>query len=185
MGKRGPQPKSSKIKALEGNRSNRKVIETEDEVDLSDGTLRVPNRLCRDGKSAWREVVAAFPDWYFTAADKHMLILYAQTVARITKLERAMLRSPMIIKRKNGSECLNPRIKAINDLVPLAAKLANELHLTRNRRRGLARGAGEAPPAQGPDHPEQEVLHGEILEPDGDEAEADVGDLMAPAIIEP
>lgn len=178
MGKRGPQPKSNEKKALEGNPGQRKLVDPEPELDPSNGSIRLPARLCTDGKAVWRDLMATFPNWYFTAADKELLILYCEQVALKTRLQRAMKSGKLVIKRGNGSECLNPRIKAIGETTVLILKLAEKLQITRGTRRGLSRDPQEPPSGARP-------IHEQTSEPDGDEPEDDVGSLMAPAIYEP
>jgi phage terminase small subunit len=162
-------------KALEGNAGQRKLVEPEVELDISTGSLRIPTRLCTDGKAVWRDLLSSFPKWYFTAADKDLLILYCKQVALKTKLERSMKRGKLVIERGNGSECLNPRIKAISDTAALILKLAEKLQIARGTRKGLARDPNELPPAAQP-------TLGQTSEPVGEEPEDDVGSLMAPAI---
>ena len=70
MGKRGPKAKSNKMKELEGNPGQRKLTEPEEELDLSTGSLRIPTRLCTDGKEVWRNLLSSFASWYFTWDDK-------------------------------------------------------------------------------------------------------------------
>lgn len=175
MGKRGPKPKSNEKKALEGNPGQRKLQETPEEVDLSTGSLRIPTRLCTDGKQAWRDLMEAFPDWYFTAADKHLLVMYCEHIARRNKLERGMKREAMVKEGTNGRTWLNPKINAIMDLDKLIIQLSEKLGLTRDRRKGVARRPGEAPPASRPQTPDLDY------EQDGDVPVDDVGDLLAPA----
>lgn len=177
MGKRGPKPKSNKKKALEGNPGNRKLTDPEQEVDITSGSLRLPTRLCTEGKAVWRDLMASFPTWYFTAADKDLLIIYCEQVALKTKLEKAMKGVSPVTKRGNGAECLNPRLKLIQETAVLILKLADKLQITREKRKGLARDPGEPPAA--PSTPDQ--TSGQ----DGAGQEDDVGNLMAPAIFAP
>lgn len=176
MGKRGPQPKSNEKKALEGNPGQRKLEETPQVEDVSTGSLRIPTRLCVEGKKVWHELMDSFPDWYFTGADKHLLVMYCEHVARRNKLEKQMRNAPMTVKRGNGSECLNPKVRAIMDIDPLVLKLAEKLGITRDRRRGISRNPTEAPVAS--DRRTQDL----DSDQGGDVAVDDVGDLLAPAI---
>lgn len=176
MGKRGPQPKSNEKKALEGNPGKRRLVDPVAFVDVSIGSLRIPTRLCVDGKDCWRGLMKSFPSWYFTAADKDLLIMYCEQVALKTRFEREMRNKSAFVMRGNGTECLNPRLKAISGASALILKLAEKLQITREKRRGLARAASE-PPA----HLKKYGLIRELV---GDETEVDVGDLMAPAVFE-
>ena len=163
------------MKALEGNPGNRKLTEPKEEVDISSGSLRIPTRLCTDGKQAWHDLMDSFPDWYFTAADKHLLIMYCEHIARRNKLERGMRREAMVTKGENGRKWLNPKLNVIMDLDKLILQLSEKLGITREKRRGLARRPDEAPPVPGPAEQDQDFERG------GDVQVDDVGDLLAPA----
>lgn len=168
MGLRGPKPKDPKIKALEGNPGKRKVTVEPDLDDMSSGSLRMPTRLTEEERRVWSDTVGAFPSYYFTLADKYLLVAYCRAVSRVERSEKALQKSSTVLERANGSKCLNPHIAAINLGVAQVKSLAESLGLTRRTRRGQAPPLGAMVPQQ-PD------------EPDGEEPD-DFGDLIAPGI---
>ena len=138
MGKRGPQPKSSEIKKMEGNPGNRDPEDFSPREDLSTGGLFIPTSLRREEKDVWRYVLASMPSWYFRAADKHLLMTYCRVMCRLQRAERAMMRKPLISKRGNGAECLSPYMKVIEEAETKLVKLSDALGISRNKRFDVA-----------------------------------------------
>ena len=136
MGKRGPPPKDPEIKALEGNPGKRKIVAAVDEDDLSSGSLRIPMRMTEEERRVWQDTIGAFPSWYFTLADKYLLIAYCRCVARVERSEKALQKTQTVTERANGSKCLSPHVAAINQGVAQIKSLAEALGLTRRTRRG-------------------------------------------------
>lgn len=167
MGKRGPAPKANAARALEGNPGNRRVVAQVDEDDLSSGSLRMATRLTEEERRVWADTLAAFPSWYFTAADKYQLIAYCRAVARMERSEKALQKTSTVEKRANGSPCLNPHVAVINAALSQVMALSDALGISRKHRRG----AIPQPPPEG-------------VTPAGDGPEFPAG-LLAPALTEP
>lgn len=171
MGKRGPQPKSNEVKALEGNPGKRKIVRTVDEDDLSSGSLRQPQRLSEAERAVWQDVIGAFPGWYFTMADKFLLIAYCRAVCRVERSESFLKNKQTVTERANGSPCLSPHVAVINSSVTQMMALAEALGITKKVRKGVIPGPDRQPP------PQQDDPTG----PAGEEAEFE-GDLIAPPV---
>lgn len=172
MGLRGPKPKDPKINALQGNPSKRPVRVEVEEADPSSGSLRMPTRLTEEERRVWTDTIEAFPSYYFTMADKYLLLAYCRAVARVERSEKALQKSSTVLERANGSKCLNPHIAAVNLGVAQIKSLAEALAITRRTRRGMTLPIGVAL---------SEEMQDSKSGMDGDGLEA-FGDLVAPAI---
>ena len=145
MEKRGRPRKDSKENALEGNPGNRKSPALGDNSDVSTGTLFIPRELSAKERLHWRAVVTAFPSWYFTQADIHLLTCYCQQMYIAARARLALTSRPLIETRSNGSTCPHPAIKILASATAEIRHLSDSLCITRQRRRGLARQPDEMP----------------------------------------
>ena len=166
MGKRGPAPKDRKTRELEGNPANRPLPVDVDEEDVSSGSLRMPQRLTEDERRAWVDTLSAFPSWYFTAADKYLMIAYVRALARLERSERALQNGKSVDTRANGSKCVSPHIAIVNSSLAQVVQLSEKLGITRERRRGIVAPSAPVDQSQEQDGGEQDI-------PD---------DLMAPPV---
>lgn len=177
MGKRGPKPKDPEMDRLEGRPGNRKPPPAVTEEDVSGGKLTLPLRLCVEERDCWRRVVASFPEWYFTAADRDLLTAYCRVWWRLEKAERALKTQPLVTKRANGSPCLNHNYQVTRDAHKELLSLSEALGMTKRTRRGIATTNPPITPAsqaqgQMPTDPED-------FGPGGDDPEG-FGDLIQP-----
>lgn len=76
MGARGPQPKPTALKRLEGNPGNRRLNEQEVQPV---GTLRKPAHVTGPAAEEWDRVVSSMPPGFYTAADVPVLETYCLT----------------------------------------------------------------------------------------------------------
>lgn len=166
MGKRGPQPQSPQTKALKGNPGNRPVEKTIEGVDVSAGHLRMPTSLTEGQRKVWTHLMKAFPDWYFTPADRDLLVSYCQVQDRIAKAEHQMKNKSLLVTRGNGSACRNPLLDIIDKERRMLVKLTVSLGLGREKRKLAAPGAMPLSPEQ-------------PSEPVGDDPD-DFGNLIPP-----
>lgn len=102
------------------------------------GTLRTPTRLCKEGRKAFHELIGAFPDWYFDHKDLHLIVAYCEVMARMTKANRKLRSSEMIVTRGNGSQCINPLLTVIQQAELRLQGLSDALGITREKRVGIA-----------------------------------------------
>jgi phage terminase small subunit len=72
---KGPPPKPTALKRLQGNPGKRPLNRAEPKPTGPIGNA--PTHLTSGAKRIWREVVAALPDGVLTVADRHQLELYA------------------------------------------------------------------------------------------------------------
>ena len=90
MGQRGPKPKPSELKLLEGNRGNRPLNLNESfrpEVGLPD----VPRWLTKEGKKAFKRLSSELLRYnLLSKVDQDAFAMLCQTIGRIELLERAL-----------------------------------------------------------------------------------------------
>lgn len=80
MGRRGPPPKPTKLKVLEGNPGKRKLNSNEPQPQR--GKLPCPTHLPDEAKKVWKRVVPELDRLgLLTIVDKELLIIYCQSYA--------------------------------------------------------------------------------------------------------
>lgn len=137
MGKRGPQPQSAETKALRGNTGNRPIPQVHEGVDVTYGALRMPHSLTKEQREVWKRLLTSFPDWYFSPADRDLLVSYCQVQARIATAERQMKRKKLIEKRGTGAACRNPLLDILEKERRMLLQLTNALGLGREKRKAV------------------------------------------------
>lgn len=172
MGRRGPKPKSAANKALRGNPGKRELVDVPAEVDVSASGLNCPRRFTEMERQVWKDLMDAFPSWYFRKADLHTLILYCQSMADVQRCRLKMKNQSFVIQRANGSKCLNPLVSAMNEAQRNVVQLSHVLGISRDRRKGVLDPTLDDTVPIDPDGTENPV--GE--DPD------DIGNLIAPAV---
>src|SRR3972149_8310897 len=80
----GRKPKSAALRLLGGNPGRRPLRRALPVV----GPLTPPARLSRAARTEWRRVMGVAPPGWLTAADREVLALYCENVARLAELER-------------------------------------------------------------------------------------------------
>jgi len=157
MGKRGPKPKSAEQKRLEGNPGNRKI--PPEGVDVSSKGLNMPTRLTPDEREVWRHLMKAFPSWWFSKADRDLLMAYCRAQARLERAEKELRGESLVSERGNGGPCRNPLLDIIDKERAAVTRLSETLHLTRERRKSA--GFGPAPQAEAPVEADESATSGQ------------------------
>jgi phage terminase small subunit len=135
----------------------------------------MPTRLTEMERAVWQDTVSSFPSWYFTTADKMLLVAYCRAVVRLEKSEKALQKTAAVEKKANGSPCLNPHISIINMALAQIVQLSEKLCITKATRRGIP------PPSPGNEPSPGGGVPGD---PDGDGPEFPTG-LIAPPLNAP
>ena len=124
MGARGPKPRPTALRLIDGNPSKRPINESEPSPT---GKAWMPSHLSDEAKKCWRRIMRAMPPGFYTPADEALLAAYCEAWsdhARATK-EIAAGRS-IIVKSGKGfavSPLLTIRTRAAQTMVSLAARL--------------------------------------------------------------
>lgn len=144
MGKRGPRPKPTALKLLEGTfRPDRAAA---NEPMPAPGIPRCPKSLDRDGKRAWDAVVPELQKLgLLTIIDGAVLEGYAQAYSKAVKADRAIKKHGLIVKTPWGLQT-NPAVAVSRNEWAAVRKFAAEFGLTPSARSRI-NAQPPAPPA--------------------------------------
>jgi P27 family predicted phage terminase small subunit len=136
MGTRGPQPKPTALKILAG--ETRPSVINYAEPIPEGGALTPPADIRSEARVIWEQVVAALgKTGVLTSADKHILRLYAEAMARYIEAEAMLVKTGPLIKGRDGNFVKNPLHQIVRDNADAVKKYAREIGLTPAARVGL------------------------------------------------
>jgi P27 family predicted phage terminase small subunit len=142
MGTRGPQPKPTALKILAG--ETRPSVINYAEPIPEGGSLTPPADIRSEARVIWEQVVAALgKTGVLTSADKHILRLYAEAMARYIEAEAMLVKTGPLIKGRDGNFVKNPLHQIVRDNADAVKKYAREIGLTPAARVGLRGEIGE------------------------------------------
>ena len=142
MGTRGPQPKPTALKILAG--ETRPSVINYAEPIPEGGALTPPADIRTEARVIWEQVVAALgKTGVLTSADKHILRLYAEAMARYIEAEGMLVKTGPLIKGRDGNFVKNPLHQIVRDNADAVKKYAREIGLTPAARVGLRGEIGE------------------------------------------
>jgi P27 family predicted phage terminase small subunit len=142
MGTRGPQPKPTALKILAG--ETRPSVINYAEPIPEGGALTPPADIRPEARVIWEQVVAALgKTGVLTSADKHILRLYAEAMARYIEAEGMLVKTGPLIKGRDGNFVKNPLHQIVRDNADAVKKYAREIGLTPAARVGLRGEIGE------------------------------------------
>lgn len=135
MGKRGPKPKPTRLRILEGNPSKRPVNTAE---PTPSGVPECPEHLSDDGKAMWSQIMGSVPPGMISCADAPLLAAYCEAwsthKAAVENLrnERTLFGQSMVTNGKPS-----PYIRIMTDAARTMATLGSRLGLSPADRAGL------------------------------------------------
>lgn len=136
MGTRGPQPKPTRLKILAG--ETRPSVINYAEPIPEGGALTAPSEMRGEARAYWEQVVAALgKTGVLTSADRHVLRLYCEAMARYVEAEEMLSKTGPLIKGRDGNLVKNPLHQIVRDNADAVKKYARELGLTPAARTGL------------------------------------------------
>ena len=136
MGTRGPQPKPTALKILAG--ETRPSVINYAEPIPEGGALTPPADIRSEARVIWEQVVAALgKTGVLTSADKHVLRLYSEAMARYIEAEGMLVKTGPLIKGRDGNFVKNPLHQIVRDNADAVKKYAREIGLTPAARVGL------------------------------------------------
>lgn len=136
MGSRGPAPKPTRLKILAG--ETRPSVINYAEPIPGGGPLTPPEDLRAEAREIWERVVEALgPTGVLTSADKDLLRLYSEAMARYLQAEKMLASSQPLITGRDGNLVKNPLHQIVRDNADAVKKYARELGLTPAARVGL------------------------------------------------
>ena len=136
MGTRGPAPKPTRLKILSGE-TRPSVINYAEPIPAG-GPLSPPIDLRPESREVWERVIAALGSTgVLTSADKDVLRLYCDALARYLEAESMLSKTGPLIKGRAGEFVKNPLHQIVRDNADAVKKYARELGLTPAARVGL------------------------------------------------
>ena len=133
MGTRGPQPKPSALRVHDGQR----VVNYAEPLPEG-GPLTPPPDMRDEARVYWEQVVRALGrTGVLTSADKHVLRLYSEAMARYVEAETMLSKTGPLIKGRDGNLVKNPLHQIVRDNADAVKKYAREIGLTPAARVGL------------------------------------------------
>jgi P27 family predicted phage terminase small subunit len=133
MGLRGPAPRPTSLRILEGNPSKRPLNRNEPKPRLK--IPPCPDHLDDVAKSEWKRLVKILAQMkLLTEADYIALANLCQAFSRMVKAERELAESGLLYTTRSGYVQQNPLISIINSSVETITKLCREFGLTPSSR---------------------------------------------------
>jgi P27 family predicted phage terminase small subunit len=133
MGLRGPAPRPTALRILEGNPSKRPINRSEPKPRLK--VPRCPNHLDELAKAEWKRLVRIISHMkLLTEADYIALANLCQAYSRMVKAERKLAEAGLLYKTQSGYVQQSPLLSIINSSVETISKLCKEFGLTPSSR---------------------------------------------------
>jgi P27 family predicted phage terminase small subunit len=127
MGQRGPQPKPTQVKRLEGNPGQRKLNNEEPQPT---GPLVRPAILTGLAATEWDRVVGSMPDGVYTSADAGALTVYCTAWANFQAACVVLAREGMMAFGSQGQMVAHPMLPVLAKQSEIILRAADRLGLT-------------------------------------------------------
>lgn len=139
MGSRGPAPKPTALKVLEGNPGKRALNVNEPRVDTRKPTC--PKWMKGEARKEWerlaKELHAA---GLLTYVDRAAMVAYCQAWGRYVDAEKVVGEKGMVLKTSNGNLIQNPYLNIANRAARDVLTLAREFGMTPSARSRIQTG---------------------------------------------
>lgn len=136
MGTRGPAPKPTRLKIIAG--ETRPSVINYAEPIPEGGPLTAPADMRPEALAVWESVIKALGSTgVLTSADKDLLRLYSEAMARYLEAEQMLSKTGPLLKGRDGTFVKNPLHQIVRDNADAVKKYARELGLTPAARVGL------------------------------------------------
>lgn len=134
MGRRGPKPKPTALRLLEGNPGRLPINENE---PVTRGRARCPKYLRPAAKAVFRRIVNALPEGFYSPAEERLLAAYAEAALdhRLATEQLAEAPKEFQLLMPNGAK--SPLVGIRNEAARLMAMLGTRLGLSPADRAGL------------------------------------------------
>lgn len=140
MGKRGPAPKPTALRLIDGDRESR--INRAEPVPRS-GELACPEDTPDDVRAVWDYTVAELEHMGIdTPADRDTLLCFCWAVRNHREASRVLAQSPILVKGQHGTWVRNPAIIEQGKAAAIIRAFAQEFGLTPSARSQIT-GRGE------------------------------------------
>jgi P27 family predicted phage terminase small subunit len=137
MGKRGPSPKPTPIRVLEGNPSRRPI--NENEPKPTDGIPPMPPHLDRRARVVWRQIVPELSRLgLLTVVDGEALAAYCTAASMAYNARKVLKEKGMTFKTPSGYLQQRPEVSILNKAMHVIKAFAQEFGLTPSARTRLS-----------------------------------------------
>lgn len=131
MGKRGPPPKPTALRELEGNPSNRPLPENEPKAPPAPKAAQPPKHLCKHSKAEWKRLYPILRACgLMSANDLTAFAVYCSLYGRWVKAEEELAKSTALLKTPNGHVQPNPWITIARQTAELMKAYLIEFGMT-------------------------------------------------------
>lgn len=150
MGARGPQPKPTALKRLEGNPGKRRLNDAE---VVPVGSLRKPSIITGPAAEEWDRVINSMPPGFFTAADAPVLATYCIAWVVYRNALAIIARKPeegggMEAKGSQGQPVAHPQLTVLRAYSELILKCGDRLGMSPAARARMTMGEDQNPHAE-------------------------------------
>lgn len=129
MGYRGPAPKPTAIRVLEGNRGRRPLNDAEPRPDPV--PPKCPKHLDAEAKREWKRIVPILTRMrVLTEADGHSLANLCQAYSTMVRAQTKLNESGLLLKTPSGYVQQSPLLSIVNTCVQTITQLSREFGLT-------------------------------------------------------
>ena len=120
MGKRGPKPKPTALRVLEGN-PGRRPINHEEPRPTGDPVC--PEHLCADAKAVWKQTMDSLPPGMISAADAPLLAAFCEAASLHKRAVEVIGRERSLILRGRPMPHVMIALEAARTQAPWATRL--------------------------------------------------------------
>lgn len=144
MGQRGPAPKPTNLRLLNGNPSNRPVNEQEAEPSVDEETPKPPAWLDNEAKKEWKRIVPELRKvGLLSMVDHPSFAAYCQTYSRFIASEKVLKKEGLTFETPNGYPQQRPEVSISNKALEQMRKYASDFGLSPSSRSRLQIDGGE------------------------------------------
>jgi P27 family predicted phage terminase small subunit len=142
---KGPPPKPTALKLLEGNPGKRALNQSEPTLAVAEPTC--PEHLDEDAKREWKHIVPILMKMrVLTEADEAMLGIWCQTYSTLMDLQRRIAKTgTLYTTKKGGFVQSNPLFLQMLKCINVIGKISAEFGLTPSARVRLHAAPEQAP----------------------------------------
>ncbi len=138
MGKRGPAPKPTNLKVLQGNPGKRQLNNNEPKYNSNDELLKPPTYLSRYAKKEWKRIAPLLlKNTLLTYADISALAAYCQAYHRWIESEKLIRTHGYTTTTDKGNVIQRPEVGAANKAMEIMLRYGKEFGLTPSSRTSL------------------------------------------------
>lgn len=143
MGARGPKPKPTALRILEGNPSHRPLPENEPKPQAD--KVKCPNWLSPDAKKEWRRLASSMVSMgVLTNADVQSFAAYCQCYAIWKEAMLKAMATGLTVETSSGYIMKNPELSIAQSALTQMKQFAGEFGLTPSARSRINAGSANA-----------------------------------------